>query len=193
MFIISLLLFPISVYSITDSSHHYCWGMAKKTVAATQPQPTSSAKGRKRKTTENSTEPKATGINVPASRTYASWTEDEGRLLDWLEEPDNYDLYKGTGKVSSLTGKINTTGTTKESIYRTVAAYLQQFGSARTHLTVKNKFRDLEKAYKKALAYLTQTGSGCHNPDAEKIEEKMASNRGEFSFVTCTDALRHTT
>ena len=100
--------------------------MVKQAVVATQPQPTSSAKGRKRKAAEDNTESKATGINVPAGRAYASWTEDEGRLLDWLEEPDHYDLYKGTGRVNSLTGKINTTGTTKESIYRTVAAYLQQ-------------------------------------------------------------------
>ena len=158
--------------------------MVKQDVAGNQRQSTSSGKGRKRYAAENSTEEsKAARKHVPASRTYASWTEDEGRLLDWLEEPDNYALYKGTGKLSRLTGKMNTSGTTKESVYRTVTAYLQQFGSTRIAVTIKNKFRDLKNGYKEALAHLTQTGSRCLNPDAETLEEKMASNRGTSTFV----------
>ena len=142
-FVFFILFLLISVHSSIDSFHIIVVGKMAKQAAAvdTQPQPTGTAKGRKRKATEDKTKSKATGANVPANRTYASWVEDEGRLLDWLEEPDNYDLYKGTGKVNSLTGKLNTTGTTKESMYRTVAAYLLQCGSARTHLTVKNKLR----------------------------------------------------
>ena len=95
--------------------------------------------------------------------------EDETRLLDWLEDPDNYALYKGTGNVNFQTEKINTSGKTKQIIYRAIAAYLQHLGSTRTNSIVKNKICDLENGYKNALAHLTQNGSGINNPDTEAI------------------------
>ena len=154
------------------------------------PKTSSNGKVRKRKagkiSSDDSTPASSVGISGSTERNYASWAEDEtGRLLDWLEDPTNYDLYRGAGKVNFHTGKINTTGKTKQSIYRAITAYLQHLGSTRTIPTVKNKICGLEKGYKNALAYLTQSGSGIDNPDAETIEAKMTSNRGTRTCGFC--------
>ena len=122
--------------------------MARKAVTLTkkiniQSQPSSIGKGQKRKAgkdgVDDSTPAGSAGTNGPTARNYSSWAEDETRLLDWLEDPDNYALYKGTGHVNSQTGKINTSGKTKQIIYGANAAYLQHLGSTRTNSVVQKK------------------------------------------------------
>ncbi|GAV08478.1 hypothetical protein RvY_18161 [Ramazzottius varieornatus] len=94
-------------------------------------------------------------------------TEQEGQLIEWLEDPANYALYKGARK-NNLTGKLKTTGTTKAPVYRKISVYLAEHGVQRDCSMVKNKIVNLERGYKAALVFLGGTGSGCHNPDPER-------------------------
>ncbi|GAV05983.1 hypothetical protein RvY_16027 [Ramazzottius varieornatus] len=122
------------------------------------------------------------GVDSHEPRTYGLWsTEQEGQLIEWLEDPANYALYKGAGKKNNLTGKLKTTGTTKAAVYRKISVYLAEHGVQRDCSMVKNKIVNLERGYKAALVFLGGTGSGCHNPDPERpTEEKMvdATTRG---------------
>ncbi|GAV01079.1 LOW QUALITY PROTEIN: hypothetical protein RvY_11846 [Ramazzottius varieornatus] len=118
------------------------------------------------------------GVDSHEPRTYGLWsTEQEGQLIEWLEDPANYALYKGAGKKNNLRGKLKTTETTKAAVFRKISVYLAEHAG----LLDVNKIVNLERGYKAALVFLGGTGSGCHNPDPERpTEEKMvdATTRG---------------
>ena len=157
--------------------------MEETITVVNQPQPSRGRNGRKRKADEVGIEESSTAMTSPPNRSSLPWAEDEALLLEWLEDPTNCALYKGTGLV---TGKIGTSGTTKTRIYKTIATYLQHCGCARKPLSVKNKLRDLEAGFKKALDYLSQNKSGYPYPKPDTVEAKMASHRGKrFSPVSC--------
>ncbi|GAV04550.1 hypothetical protein RvY_14817 [Ramazzottius varieornatus] len=73
--------------------------------------------------------PSQTSAHEP--RTHGLWsTEQEGQLIEWLEDPAEYALYKGAGKKNNLTGKLKTTGTTKAAVYRKISVYYSKVSCA---------------------------------------------------------------
>ncbi|GAU92437.1 hypothetical protein RvY_04518 [Ramazzottius varieornatus] len=114
-------------------------------------------------------------------RNYGVWMPgEEEHLVQWIEDPTNYLLYKEAGKKNTATGKMATTGTTKAAVHRKISVHLGQLGVHRDSTTIKNKLLHLEKEYKAAIVFLKSTGSGCGNPDLDiPIEEKMEDAKNQ--------------
>ncbi|GAV00101.1 hypothetical protein RvY_10998-1 [Ramazzottius varieornatus] len=70
---------------------------------------------------------------------YGVWMPgEEEQLVQWIEDPTNYLLYKGAGKKNTATGKMATTGTTKAAVQRKISVHLGQLGVHRDSTTIKN-------------------------------------------------------
>ncbi|GAU99307.1 hypothetical protein RvY_10332 [Ramazzottius varieornatus] len=60
---------------------------------------------------------------------YGVWMPgEEEHLVQWIEDPTNYLLYKGAGKKNTVAGKMATTGTTKAAVHRNMSVHLGQLG-----------------------------------------------------------------
>jgi hypothetical protein len=98
-------------------------------------------------------------------RVYNPWKEEEEEaILEWIETPGNYDLWKGSGR-SNINGKKVTTGMTKISIQNTISQQLKDAGFDRQGDAIKNKISSYELSWKKASMAFKGTGFGVTEAD----------------------------
>ena len=96
-------------------------------------------------------------------------TLQESALLDWLETPGNYELYKGSGKIG-IDGKAKISGQKRDTIVQGVLVYISTRvpgGRPLKLKQLKNKLTDLETTWKNAEALIHQTGEGVDERDVQ--------------------------
>ena len=119
-------------------------------------------------------------------RIYNQWTPEQcSTLVEWFEDPDNYEKWKFAGKANKATGRLNSTATTRAALEREIQQYLTSKGFTRDETSVVGKIKSLESSWKKAQEELVkQTGSGVDELDERmKITGVRGISRKIFTFV----------
>lgn len=93
----------------------------------------------------------------------------EGRLLQWLKEPLNYECWKCSPSTDS-SGRKNTGGKRKIDVCHEIVECLQRYGIMQwIPEQIRSKVKGLETSWRNAQGYLIKTGKGLSD------EEKRAN------------------
>ncbi|XP_055344088.1 uncharacterized protein LOC129592140 [Paramacrobiotus metropolitanus] len=116
------------------------------------------------------------------------WTEREERLLvEWLQNPDNYQQWKCAGKKDTAAGsggqqttKVQPNGKTKTDVAKMLAKYLVAkcgvSAKIRTAKNINEKISGFESKWREANTWLKGTGNGLMHPDESRESRLQRTN-----------------